>query len=181
MLLARSLISRIVADTADFRENTKPKTIADSGTPNRDAKVACTFDARGCAPSRLNTKVAPIARRIFDHRCKRTFATVSSPDADMPSVRATGLLRAGELGVGVIDGPGRREAAFRHSMSTLVSRCAISLVAVRSGAIPTARCSVSCSARRVGSGRMPRALWVEYELPLKWLTVRAKEHSHFSL
>src|SRR5215510_5483540 len=67
-----------VATQQIFRENTKQKTIADSGILNRVAEVAGEFDARGCVPSRLYTKVAPIARRIFDHRCKRTFATVSA-------------------------------------------------------------------------------------------------------
>ena len=51
-----------VATQQIFRENTKQKTIADSGILNRVAEVACEFDARGCVPSRLYTKVAPIAR-----------------------------------------------------------------------------------------------------------------------
>ena len=66
-----------VATQQIFRENTKQKTIADSGTLNRAAEVACGFDATACVPSRLYTKAEPIARRNFDHRCKRTFATVS--------------------------------------------------------------------------------------------------------
>src|SRR5262245_57611240 len=75
-----------VATQQIFRENTKQKTIADSGILNRVAEVACEFDARGCAPSRLYTKVAPIARRIFDHRCKGTFATVSATNGSRPGV-----------------------------------------------------------------------------------------------
>jgi hypothetical protein len=67
-----------VATQEIFRENTKRKTIADSGTLNRVAEVACGFDARACVPSRLYTKARPIAHRNFDHRCKRTFATVSA-------------------------------------------------------------------------------------------------------
>jgi hypothetical protein len=51
--------------------------LPNSGTLNRVAEVGCGFDARGRVPSHLYTKAAPIARRIFDHRCKRTFATVS--------------------------------------------------------------------------------------------------------
>src|SRR5262249_20100561 len=62
-------------------------TIADSGTLNRVAEVACGFDARGYVPSRLYTKAAPIARRIFDHRCKRTFATVSASHAKESHLR----------------------------------------------------------------------------------------------
>jgi hypothetical protein len=54
-----------VATQQIFRENTKQKTIADSGTLNRVAEVACKFDARGCVPSHLYTKAAPTARRIL--------------------------------------------------------------------------------------------------------------------
>jgi hypothetical protein len=39
-----------VATQQIFRENTKQKTIADSGTLNRAAEVACGFDARACVP-----------------------------------------------------------------------------------------------------------------------------------
>jgi hypothetical protein len=66
-----------VAAPRIFRENNKRETIADSYTLNRAAKVAGEFDARGSVPSRLYTKDAPTARRIFDHLCKTTFATVS--------------------------------------------------------------------------------------------------------
>jgi hypothetical protein len=65
-----------VATHQIFRENTKQKTIGDSRILNRVGEVAGGFDARGCVPSRVYTKAAPIARRIFDQRCKRTFATV---------------------------------------------------------------------------------------------------------
>jgi hypothetical protein len=80
-----------VATQQIFRENTIPDTIADSGTLNRVAEFACGFDARGCVPSRLYTKAAPIARRIFDHQGKGTFATVS-PESDRP-VGGTEFLR----------------------------------------------------------------------------------------
>jgi hypothetical protein len=56
----------------------RSRVLPDSGTLNRVAEVACGFDARGCVPSRLYTKAAPITRRNFDHRCKRTFAIVSA-------------------------------------------------------------------------------------------------------
>jgi len=51
--------------------------IADSYTLNRVAEIAGEFDARGPVPPHLYTKDAPTARRIFDHLCKMTFATVS--------------------------------------------------------------------------------------------------------
>jgi hypothetical protein len=66
-----------VAAPRIFRENKKRGTITDSYTLNRVAEAAGEFDARGSVPSRLYTKGAPTARRIFDHLCKKTFATVS--------------------------------------------------------------------------------------------------------
>src|SRR5262249_20372677 len=35
-------------------------------------------------PPHLYTKVASTARRIFDHQCKKTFATISVPIGDIP-------------------------------------------------------------------------------------------------
>jgi hypothetical protein len=67
-----------VATPRIFRENKKRKMIADSYTLNRVAEIAGEFDARGPVPPHLYTKDAPTARRIFDHLCKTTFATVSS-------------------------------------------------------------------------------------------------------
>jgi hypothetical protein len=63
-----------VAAPQIFRENKKRGTIADSYNINRVAEAAGEFDAKGSVPSRLYTKGAPIARRIFDHQCKKTFA-----------------------------------------------------------------------------------------------------------
>ncbi|MGD0148929.1 MAG: hypothetical protein ABSB77_10115, partial [Xanthobacteraceae bacterium] len=40
--------------------------------------VACEFNVRRWEPSHLYTKTAPVARRIFDHQCKTTFATQSA-------------------------------------------------------------------------------------------------------
>jgi hypothetical protein len=67
-----------VATPQILRENAKQGKIADSYILNRVAEVDREFDARGRVPSRLYTKVAPTARRIFDHQCKTTFATVSA-------------------------------------------------------------------------------------------------------
>jgi hypothetical protein len=67
-----------IAEPRIFRENTKREKIADSHTLNRVAEAAREFNVRRCVPSRLYTKAAPTARRIFDHRRKTTFATVSS-------------------------------------------------------------------------------------------------------
>ncbi len=60
-----------------FRENTKREAIADSSNFNRVTEVACEFNVMRRGPSHLYTKAAPGARRIFDHQCKTTFATVS--------------------------------------------------------------------------------------------------------
>jgi hypothetical protein len=80
-----------VATTQIFRENAKQETIADSYIFNRVAEVACEFDARGRVPSRLYTKVAPTARRIFDDQRKTTFATQSA-------IRVVSALAAPPLG-----------------------------------------------------------------------------------
>ena len=67
-----------VATPRIFREDKRWETIADSYTLNRVAEIAGEFDARGHVPPHLYTEDAPTARRIFDHLCKTTFATVSS-------------------------------------------------------------------------------------------------------
>jgi len=66
-----------VAAPRIFRENKMRETITDSYTLNRAAEVAGEFNARGSLPSRLYTKIASAARRIFEHQCKTTFATLS--------------------------------------------------------------------------------------------------------
>jgi hypothetical protein len=66
-----------VATPRIFREDKRWETIADSYTLNRVAEIAGEFDARGHVPPHLYTEDAPTARRIFDHLCKTTFATVS--------------------------------------------------------------------------------------------------------
>jgi hypothetical protein len=66
-----------VATPRIFREKKRWETIADSYTLNRVAEIAGEFDARGHVPPHLYTEDAPTARRIFDHLCKTTFATVS--------------------------------------------------------------------------------------------------------
>jgi hypothetical protein len=67
-----------VAGRLIFREITKQEAIADSYNLNRVTEVTCEFDVRRRGPPHLYTKVAPVARRIFDHQCKTTFATVSA-------------------------------------------------------------------------------------------------------
>jgi hypothetical protein len=67
-----------VAGLRIFRENKKREAIADSYNRNRVTEVACEFNVRRCDPSHLYTKAAPAARRIFDHRCKTTLATISA-------------------------------------------------------------------------------------------------------
>jgi hypothetical protein len=66
-----------VASLQIFRENTKRETIADSYNLYRVTEVACEFSVRRWGPSHLCTKTAPVARRIFDHQCKTSFATQS--------------------------------------------------------------------------------------------------------
>ena len=66
-----------VAGLRIFLENAKRETIADSYNLNRVSEVACEFTVRRCGPSHLYTKTAPVARRIFDHQCKTSFATQS--------------------------------------------------------------------------------------------------------
>ena len=66
-----------VATPRIFREDKRWETIADSYTLNRVAEIAGEFDAREPIPPHLYTEDAPTARRIFDHLCKTTFATVS--------------------------------------------------------------------------------------------------------
>jgi hypothetical protein len=75
-----------VATPRIFRENKKRKMIADSYTLNRVAEIAGEFDAREPIPPHLYTEDAPTARRIFDHLCKTTFATVS-PESDAAAAR----------------------------------------------------------------------------------------------
>jgi hypothetical protein len=67
-----------VAGLRIFRENTKRKAIADSYNLIRVAEVAREFNVRRLGPSHLYTKAAPVARRIFGHQCKTTFATKST-------------------------------------------------------------------------------------------------------
>ena len=67
-----------VAGLRIFRENMKRQTIADSNNLNHVTEVACEFNVRRWDPSHLYTKTAPVARRIFDHQCKTTFATISA-------------------------------------------------------------------------------------------------------
>ncbi len=72
-----------------FRENKKRETISDSYTLNRVAEVTGKF-SRERVPPHLYTKDAPTARRIFDHLCKTTFATVSGYNrhrAEAPKMR----------------------------------------------------------------------------------------------
>ncbi len=66
-----------VAAPRIFSENKKRETIANSYILNRVAEVAGELDVRGRLPPRLYTKDAPTARRIFDHLCETTFATLS--------------------------------------------------------------------------------------------------------
>ncbi len=66
-----------VAGSRFFRENTKREAIADSYRRNRVVEVAGEFNVRRRGPSHLCTKAAPAAFRIFDHRYKMTFATLS--------------------------------------------------------------------------------------------------------
>jgi hypothetical protein len=60
-----------------FRENTKREALADSYNLNRVTEVACEFIVWRWGPSHLYTKTAPVARRIFDHQFKTSFATHS--------------------------------------------------------------------------------------------------------
>src|SRR3984893_3339226 len=81
-----------VADLRIFRENTKREAIADSYNLNRVTEVACEFNVRRRGSSHLYTKAAPVARRIFDHQCRTTFATVSALNGHYRRVRECPLL-----------------------------------------------------------------------------------------
>jgi hypothetical protein len=82
-----------VATPRIFRENKKRKMIADSYTLNRVAEIAGEFDARGPVPPHLYTKDAPTARRIFDHLCKTTFATVSAQSGHQLAIQPSRLVK----------------------------------------------------------------------------------------
>ena len=58
-------------------KNPKREAITDSYILNRVTEVACEVNLRRRGPSHLYTKDAPVARRIFHHQCKTTFATQS--------------------------------------------------------------------------------------------------------
>ena len=62
----------------NFSRKHKREAIADSYNLYRVTEVACEFNVRRWEPSHLYTKTAPVARRIFDHQCKTTFATQST-------------------------------------------------------------------------------------------------------
>jgi hypothetical protein len=81
-----------VATPRIFREDKRWETIADSYTLNRVAEIAGEFDARGHVPPHLYTEDAPTARRIFDHLCKTTFATVSSESDRLTAPQRDGAL-----------------------------------------------------------------------------------------
>ena len=67
-----------------------PRKLAQTGdgqrlyTLNRVAEFASEFNARGSSPSHLYTKDAPTVRRIFDHRRKAIFATLSAKQETFP-------------------------------------------------------------------------------------------------
>jgi hypothetical protein len=60
----------------------KPETgaLADPYDLNRITEVACEFNVRRRGPSHLYTKAAPVARRFFEPRCKKIFATISAQE-----------------------------------------------------------------------------------------------------
>ena len=66
-----------VAGLRIFAKNPKREAIADLYNLNRATEVAYEFNVGRCGPSHLYTKSAPVALRIFKHRCKTTFATQS--------------------------------------------------------------------------------------------------------
>ena len=66
-----------VAGLRIFAKNPKREAIANSYNLNRASEVAYEFNVGRCGPSHLYTKSAPVALRIFKHRCKTTFATQS--------------------------------------------------------------------------------------------------------
>jgi hypothetical protein len=66
-----------VATAEIFGENVEREEIADSHGPSRATAVACEFSVRRQGPSDTYIKAAPTVRRIFDHLCKTTFATIS--------------------------------------------------------------------------------------------------------
>jgi len=77
---------------------------ADLCSLNHVTEVARKFVVRRWGPPHLYTKVSPTARRIFDHQCKKTFATVSAtrrhrqcsknvPASRPPSIDENGSIR----------------------------------------------------------------------------------------
>ena len=91
-----------VAGLRIFRENTTRAAIADSYNLNRVIEVACEFCARRRGPSHLYTKCAPAARRIFDHRCKTTFATQSALSGQTDRLRVECNPNGGQLQAAVL-------------------------------------------------------------------------------
>src|SRR6202011_1535650 len=67
-----------VATVCLFGENLKRAEIDDSCSLSRATKVADEFSVSRRGPSGPYLKTTPTARRIFDHLCKTTFATVST-------------------------------------------------------------------------------------------------------
>jgi hypothetical protein len=76
-----------VATVRIFGENLKREEIADSYSAGRATEVAYEFSVRRRGPSDPYIKTTPTARRIFDHLCKTTFATVSSEEQTCQSDR----------------------------------------------------------------------------------------------
>jgi hypothetical protein len=60
--------------------------IDDSCSPSRATKVADEFSVRRRGPSGPYLKTTTTARRIFDHLCKTTFATVSAQSSRSPAL-----------------------------------------------------------------------------------------------
>ena len=79
-----------VAGLRIFRENTKREAIANSYNLNRVTEVVREYNVGRRGPSHLYTKAAPVARRIVDHQCKTTLATVSGGEADSKPIASFG-------------------------------------------------------------------------------------------
>jgi hypothetical protein len=78
LLLADCVAKVECCRSINFSRKHKREAIADSYNLYRVTEVACEFNVRRWEPSHLYTKTAPVARRIFDHQCKTTFATQSA-------------------------------------------------------------------------------------------------------
>src|SRR5262252_3609523 len=78
MMIAASHYAPIGRYCCKSRKLQGSELFADSYSLRRVTEVACAFNVRRGGPPHSYTKTEPTTRRIFDHQCKTTFATISA-------------------------------------------------------------------------------------------------------